>query len=202
MKKVNTFALFGILFLSSILLANGMYSNSVSIFAEQENESEVNADIEQENKCKKDTECENENELNNQLSITNITQTTAAQSQSTLNVIKTLTCVEENTEIQPTPLVCQNFVNLGPEDFTINIVGNNPSPSQFQGSPQGTLIVLGAGGYSISEQINDELPPYIALSATFSGDCIQTDFFAAEGNISEGQEQVCNIENLLTITPQ
>ncbi len=69
MSKLNAFAVFGILFLSSILLANGMYSNNVSIFAEQENEAEVIAEIEQDNKCKKDTECENENELNNSLNI-------------------------------------------------------------------------------------------------------------------------------------
>jgi len=71
MNKTNAFAVFGILLLSAILLANGMYSNSVSIFAEQENEAEIEADIEQENKCKKDTECENENELNNSLNILN-----------------------------------------------------------------------------------------------------------------------------------
>jgi len=56
------------MFFSSILLGNGMYSNSVSVFA-QENEAEIEADIEQENKCKKDTECENENEINNQLNL-------------------------------------------------------------------------------------------------------------------------------------
>jgi len=70
MYKLNTFALFGIIFLSSILLGSGMYSNQTSVFA-QENEAEIEADIEQENKCKKDTECENENELNNSLNIVN-----------------------------------------------------------------------------------------------------------------------------------
>jgi len=74
MSKLNVFAIFGVLFLSSVLLGSGLYSNSVSIYA-QENEAEVEADIEQENKCKKDSDCENENEINNSLNITNITQT-------------------------------------------------------------------------------------------------------------------------------
>jgi len=76
MSKTNVFALFGILFLSSVLLGNGMYSGQVFALENQtgtENEAEVEADIEQENKCKKDTECKNENELNNQLSITTTT---------------------------------------------------------------------------------------------------------------------------------
>ena len=89
MTKLNVFAAFAVLFLSSVLLANGMYSNKIfAIDAQNENnhdqngnlnEAEINADIEQENKCKKDTECENENEINNQLSITNITTITKEQ---------------------------------------------------------------------------------------------------------------------------
>ncbi len=85
MSNINKFALFGMLFMSSILLANGMYSNQVFALVEEQNgnphdqngnlnEAEINANIEQENKCKKDTGCENENEINNQLSITAITQ--------------------------------------------------------------------------------------------------------------------------------
>ncbi len=74
MSKLNIFALFGVMFLSSALLVSGTYiSNQTSILA-QENEAEIKADIEQENKCAKDTECENENKINNQLSITNTTQ--------------------------------------------------------------------------------------------------------------------------------
>jgi len=69
MSKLNVFAIFGIMFLSSVLLGSGLYSNSVPIYA-QENEAEVEVDIEQQNKCKKDTECENENEINNSLTIT------------------------------------------------------------------------------------------------------------------------------------
>lgn len=52
MSKLNIFAVFGILFLSSILLGSGTFlSNQTSILT-QENEAEVEKDIEQENKCK------------------------------------------------------------------------------------------------------------------------------------------------------
>jgi len=76
LNKLNIYAVFGIVFLSSMLLGNGIYSNQ--IFAQNENEAEIEADIEQENKCKKDTECENENEINNRLNITTITGAGAA----------------------------------------------------------------------------------------------------------------------------
>ncbi len=71
LNKLNTYAIFGAMFLATTLLASGMYSSTNQVFAEQENEAEINADIEQENKCKKDTECENENKINNSLNIVN-----------------------------------------------------------------------------------------------------------------------------------
>ena len=69
------------MFLSSILLGNGIYSIIPKVNAQEnqtgtDNEAKINTDIEQENKCKKDTECENENELNNKLSNNNIIQST------------------------------------------------------------------------------------------------------------------------------
>ncbi len=87
MFKPNFYAIFGILFLSSILLGNGMYSTN-QIFAQQNqtetvNEAEIKADIEQENKCSKETECENENKINNQLNIvSNATQSQQQQQES------------------------------------------------------------------------------------------------------------------------
>jgi len=154
----------------------------------QENEAEIEADIEQENKCKKDTECENENELNNQLSITNITQAQQQDESSTLNVIKIVQC-EENGN----PVLCEN---LAPEDFTMTVTGNNPSPSQFQGSQEGTLVTLGPGEYFIDENI--DLGPEIAWSIAYSGDCIfnnQEQVF--EGTIAEGETQTCTLTNIL-----
>ncbi|NOJ30237.1 MAG: hypothetical protein DA328_08740, partial [Nitrososphaeraceae archaeon] len=64
------YLVFGVLFLSSILIGNAMYStNQIFVLAEEKNEAEVEVDIEQENKCKKDSECENQNELDNKLTV-------------------------------------------------------------------------------------------------------------------------------------
>ncbi|NOJ30375.1 MAG: hypothetical protein DA328_09445 [Nitrososphaeraceae archaeon] len=68
-----------------------------------------------------DTKCENENELNNQLTITNITQSQEVQPETTLNVIKTFTCqLNGNTQN------CENL-DVGLEFFVFTVTGNNPS---------------------------------------------------------------------------
>ncbi len=58
-----------------------MYSSSSHVFAQQENEAEIEANIEKKNKCKKDTECENENEINNSPDIVNNTTQQQQQQQ-------------------------------------------------------------------------------------------------------------------------
>jgi len=45
MYEQKPFTIFGILLISSVLLGNGIYSNNVSVIAQQENEAEVNAYI-------------------------------------------------------------------------------------------------------------------------------------------------------------
>lgn len=60
---MNKFSVFGILFMSSILLGSGIYSSQV--FAQ--NIAIVDADVDQKNKCKKDSECKNKNEINNSI---------------------------------------------------------------------------------------------------------------------------------------
>ncbi len=90
MNKLNSFAILGILFLSSGLLGIELHT-SLQIFA-QENEAEVKADIEQENKCLKDSECENENKIDNKLSITN--NGTQSQQQPTSPTCET--CFTDN----------------------------------------------------------------------------------------------------------
>jgi len=159
----------------------------------QENEAEIEADIEQENKCKKDSECKNENELNNQLSIVNITQATASESQATLNVTKIVQC-QEAGEPNPTPVPCEGF---GPEDFTITVTGNNHSPSQFPCSSEGTLVTLGAGEYEVNESVTLDLGTDLDVSV--SGDCtINQQEQKLEGTIEGGQSQTCTITNLIT----
>jgi len=194
--------IFAVLSFSIVALIIGNYNSAVqpgfiTAFAQEnqtgtENEAEVEADIEQENKCKKDTECENENELNNDLSILNITQTGAVESgPTTLNVIKILQCEEpENPGI---PVSCGT---RGPEDFTITVTGNNPSPSEFPGSEEGTLVTLGAGDYEVNESFQLNLGE--DLEFTVSGDCaINEQEQEIQGTIEEGQSQTCTLSNTL-----
>jgi len=192
MSKTNVFALFGILFLSSVLLGNGMYSGQVFALENQtgtENEAEIEADIEQENKCKKDSDCDNENEINNTLNITTITSTGQQEESSTLNVTKTLTCSTSGLY----PEFCEN---LGPEDVLITVTGNNPNPDEFPGSSEGTLVTLGAGDYRVNESFN--ISPgegSFGVIATFSEDCTQVGPTQSEGTIAEGEAQTCIIDN-------
>jgi len=167
---------------------------SVATFAQEnqtgsENEAEIEADIEQENKCKKDSDCENENEINNSLDITNTNQTGESQTQTTLNVIKLLTCILENESVP-----CGEFEA---EDFTITVTGNNPEPSEFLGSSEGTLVTLGTGEYTVSE-LNDLIG--VSVLTEFSGDCTQSDQYEAQGTIANGEEQTCTIENTVDLT--
>jgi len=173
--------IFAVLSFSIVALIMTAYNNTIqptyiATYA-QENEAEVEADIEQENKCKKDTECENENELNNQLTITNNTQT-QSESQATLTVTKTLTCIPSGVS----PDFCEG---IGPEDAQITVTGNNPNPSEFPGSPEGTLVTLGAGDYIVSEIVIVPDGPYDAsIGAT---------------TIAAGESQTCNIANIVTL---
>ncbi len=164
-----------------------MYSNSVSVIAQQENEAKINTEIEQDG-CKKDTGCENENEMNNKLKIVNNRTQSQVQTETKLNVIKHLSCTQGDIS---------SPCHLDPEDFIITITGNNPSSSQFPGSEQGTLVALGPGGYTVSEETNEELPQTFEFNAEFPGDCFQSDDFEAEVTIAEGETQRCTIENQL-----
>jgi len=120
--------IFALLSFSIVAMIMSAYNTTVQPFSviayAQENktgttnEAEIEADIEQENKCKNDTDCENENEINNSLDITSSNET--GESQTTLNVIKTLTCILESE-----PADCGELVA---EDFQITVTGNNPSP--------------------------------------------------------------------------
>jgi len=197
MNSINLVAIFGIVFLSSILLVNGIYSNQ--IFAQENqtgtnNEAEIEADIEQENKCKKDTECENENEINNSLNILtqNVTQSQEKpQSETTLEVAKVVNCSYTGQEGD-----CPNEF-FTEADFLITVTGNNPSPSEFPGNFPGTLVTIGAGDYTVSE-ITEIITQYDIVT-TFSEDCTQVGPTQSEGTIADGETQRCIITNTFLI---
>ena len=70
----------------------------------------------------------------------------------------------------------------GPEDFTIKVTGNNPTPSTFQvTSESGTVVTLGVGAYKVSEE------PFLDFKPSFSADC--------EGTIAPGDQKTCTITN-------
>ncbi len=62
-----------------------------------------------------------------------------------------------NNKMQGTLIVTKKVINEGdgnskqPSDFTIEIHGNNPSPSLFPGNSSGTSVKLDMGMYSVTE---------------------------------------------------
>ena len=62
-----------------------------------------------------------------------------------------------NNKVQGTLIVTKKVINEGggnskqPSDFTIEIHGNNPSPSLFPGNSSGTIVKLDMGMYSVTE---------------------------------------------------
>lgn len=128
--------------------------------------------------------------MNNKLNKVNNRIQSQGQTETKLNVIKHLSCTQGDISSPCT---------LDPEDFIITITGNNPSLSQFPGSEQGILVTLGVGGYTVSEETDEELPQTFEFNAEFSGDCFQSDDFEAECTIAEGETQRCTIENQLSL---
>jgi hypothetical protein len=99
----------------------------------------------------------------------------------------------ETAELTVVKLVTCDFVNLpldlcpSPDEFTMNVEGNNPSPSSFPGSSQGTVVTLEPGQYDVTE-IAPPTPPGVEFDGgTFSADCT--------GDINAGESKTCTITN-------
>ena len=105
----------------------------------------------------------------------------------TLDEGEDITCTITNDDIVPRLIIIKHVVNdnggtASASDFTINVSGNNPSPSSFDGvDDPGTQVYLNAGSYNVTE---DGLAEY---AATFSADCT--------GSISIGGYKECTITN-------
>ena len=74
-----------------------------------------------------------------------------------------------------------NGGTLTSSDFTLNVSGVNPSTSTFRGSVEGTLVLLDAGAFAVTEDEED------GYTAEFSGDC--------SGTAAVGEELTCVITN-------
>lgn len=97
------------------------------------------------------------------------------------------------------------LTNADPSQFTINVAGNNPNPSSVTRSTAGDTVNLGAGSYTIDESasvsiitqtLSDNLGADIVTETNFTGDCTGTELGIAQGSISAGQSQTCNITNV------
>jgi hypothetical protein len=106
------------------------------------------------------------------------TATTADQIlKSVLKVTKIVICPED--------VICPT-----PSDFILSVSGNNPSPSSFPGSDQGTSVRLEPGTYSVSEK-SPSSPPELTLRTSFSPGC--------SGSIDSGEFLTCTVVNQYAI---
>jgi Prealbumin-like fold domain len=90
-------------------------------------------------------------------------------------------------QVQGTLIVTENVVNEGggnkkPSDFTINIHGNDPSPSSFRGNSSGTPVKLHMGMYSVTVRGPS------GYNSTSSGDC--------SGGMMSVEIKNCTITNI------
>lgn len=96
------------------------------------------------------------------------------------------TCVVINDDIAPHLKVIKHVVNdnegtAQASDFTVYVSGNNPTPSSFAGSEDGTDVEISQGWYNVWEDSN---PDYISMS---SSECY--------GEINVGEIKTCTITN-------
>lgn len=99
----------------------------------------------------------------------------------------------ETAELTVVKLVTCDFINLpldlcpSPDEFTMNVEGNNPSPSSFPGSSAGTVVTLEPGQYEVTE-VAPPTPPGVEFDGgTFSADCTS--------DINAGESKTCTITN-------
>jgi hypothetical protein len=99
----------------------------------------------------------------------------------------------ETAELTVVKLVTCDFIDLplelcpSPDEFTMNVAGNNPSPSSFPGSSEGTVVTLEPGQYDVTE-VAPPTPPGVEFDGgTFSTDCT--------GDIAAGESKTCTVTN-------
>jgi hypothetical protein len=141
-------------------------------------------------------------------------------STGSLSVLKTVTCTPAITSLQP---ACDAIISgtgapagqITPDEFNITVTGNNPNPSQFNGSSTAVVVTLDPGLYNVSdigypsvpEAISEIFDKFQGISSilgpipTFSGDCTQIlgNAQTATGTIAAGESQTCNIQNAFII---
>jgi hypothetical protein len=99
----------------------------------------------------------------------------------------------KTAELTVVKLVTCDFVDLpldlcpSPSEFTMNVAGNNPSPSSFPGSSPGTVVTLEEGQYDVTEMAPPTPPGVEFDGGAFSTDCT--------GDINAGESKTCTVTN-------
>ena len=141
-------------------------------------------------------------------------------STGSLSVSKTVTCTPAIARLQP---ACDAILTgtglpsgqITPNDFNITVTGNNPNPSQFNGSSTAVVVTLDPGPYNVSDIGYPSVSQAISAIITsgvfgvtsitpfpiFSGDCEQILGISqrANGTIAAGDSQTCNIQNAFLV---
>ena len=99
----------------------------------------------------------------------------------------TTTSLPPNNQVQGIVIVTKKVINEGggdkkPSDFTINIHGNDPSPSSFPGNSSGTTVKLYMGMYSVTET------GPAGYNSSWSDDC--------SGGMMSSESKKCTITNM------
>jgi hypothetical protein len=97
-----------------------------------------------------------------------------------------LSLIGTNDNVEGSLIVTKKVNNEGggnsqPSDFTINVHGNNPSPSSFPGNSSGTIVKLDMGMYSVTESGPSD------YNSTSSMDC--------SGAVMSIETLKCNLTN-------
>jgi hypothetical protein len=147
------------------------------------------------------------------LPLTTAAKTATSNVPATLLITKVIRC-DSNLGLPSDDAVCQFVLaNVRPSQFIITVSGNNPNPSSFQGSLNGTKVSLYPGKYAISETLFDttNLENQLGetttgtVSTTSTGDCTSQFnyldvFHNATGTITSGDYQRCEIIDTIGIT--
>ena len=110
-----------------------------------------------------------------------------AGSTLTLGPGQSASCSITNDDEQATLTVIKHVVNDNggsrqASDFTISVAGVSPSPASFPGSEAGTIVVLAAGAYNVTES-----GPTSGYTVQYSADC--------SGTMAIGDSKTCTITN-------
>jgi len=110
----------------------------------------------------------------------------SADCNATVAINATKTCTITNDDSPPGLTVIKHVINdnggtLTAGAFTMHVTAAGSDPAPFQGSENGTALVVNAGAYSVSE---DNLPGY---TSSLSAQC--------SGEIALGQNKTCTITN-------